>query len=786
MSTPIEDVVDAIRGQLLPEPPGPDDSKHLAAHLDADPAVVADCVRGLRALQFALDEDEERAGADDLAPPKLPDDYEVRDELGRGGMGVVYRAWQKSLQRELAVKVLRPGELVFGAAMNRFRREAQRLANLRHPHIVSVHEVGEADGHVYFTMDLVDGGTMRELLQRRRMNVTQSVRLMLQVCEAISYAHGQGVVHRDLKPANILIAEKEAGQLDAFVVDFGLARDLNTAGGYTLTGQVIGTPGYMSPEQALGQTDRIGERSDVYALGVMLYECLTRKAPFADRALVHTLQAIVDEQPQPAHEANRNVPIELSVICQKAMAKKPTQRFATVQAMIEELRRFTSGEPIRTPRPTALGNAGQFVRRHARKVLWTVPLLLVWAWLQSNHHAERNALIAQGNALFEQGNYTGAAACFDKGTSFGHELPDDPLTCIRYASSLTQVAGQRYTRRFDINDGYDQMLHASLRAARVVQRWAAPFVDGDRVDTVIPAEPSLEQRALIEWVRAKAWTSSVVLTQPQHSDAWLWPDPQGVRHASWPLLFRQHAMNPVLHQNPELARGLVLEAFAKAEWGNDAYHDLEKRARWPVPMFSTTDRAFEQQLVDYVRTESPLGRTASLLLQRASCVPLVGLEVRRDFKNMRRWLDAHADRWERLDRMDPLERRVALVQLLADYQEAPPRGSPYLSNRLKRFFHDATGTELVPRVGGPDPMPEGDDPRVWILDAVGWQVHPDSLDPRQTLRQWRRERERIAAGHKDRGRDGHYASLLDLLVPRDVTRPLAADFDAWAAVVASL
>ena len=274
---------------------------------------VEQLILALRILHESLDEDLQTST--DLPAPELPDDYEVGDELGRGGMGIVYRAHQKSLDRDVAVKVLRPGDLQFGSAIARFENEARSLARLRHRHIVSVHEVGKASGFVYFTMDLIEGMSLQELIASDRMTNGRAVKLLRQVASAMTYAHGQGVVHRDLKPANILVDQND----DAFVVDFGLARDLGTTSDATLSGQMMGTPAYMSPEQALGDRDKIGEATDIYALGAVLYECLTGKRPFANMPLAQLMHAVIHDDPIAPRKLNPRVPRDLEVICQTAM-----------------------------------------------------------------------------------------------------------------------------------------------------------------------------------------------------------------------------------------------------------------------------------------------------------------------------------------------------------------------------------------------------------------------------------------------------------------------------------
>ena len=314
----------------------PVDARSLARRFHVSPDEVGDCVAVVGEMKELLVEEAETGGRSpegDLPLPELPDDYELLEEIGRGGMGVVYRARQRSLDRVVAVKVMRPGELQFAHALARFQREAQSLARLRHRHIVSVHEVGSAGGHVYYTMDLIEGVPLSRLLERGPLTVARTVRLLRQVASAIAYVHAHGLIHRDLKPANVLV--DAVG--DAHVVDFGLARDAAASEALTSAGNILGTPQYMAPEQALGDLDRIGEACDVYALGAILYECLTGRAPFAGQPLVQLVQAVLNEEPRPPRKLNRRVPPDLEIVCLKAMAKAPERRYPTMRALLEDL-----------------------------------------------------------------------------------------------------------------------------------------------------------------------------------------------------------------------------------------------------------------------------------------------------------------------------------------------------------------------------------------------------------------------------------------------------------------
>lgn len=325
------------------------DTASWAARFELEVQDVERCLRAVRALAVSLGEDPSRTEGE--APlPSISGDFELGVELGRGGMGVVYRAQQKSLGRSVAVKVLRHG--AFDSAVERFRAEARSLARLRHPHIVSIHGVGETDdGLVYYTMDLVEGRTLADEMAAAGGALTPSraVKIARQVTSAIAHAHSQGIVHRDLKPQNILI--DHAG--DAFVVDFGLARDA-AAGPVTMTGELLGTPAYMSPEQARGDQALTGEASDVWAMGALLYEMLTGRGPFSGLPLHETIRAILEDAPTPLRRIDKRVPAALEAVTLLALRKRPEQRYASAAALAEDLERFVEGVSVvaRRPGPT--------------------------------------------------------------------------------------------------------------------------------------------------------------------------------------------------------------------------------------------------------------------------------------------------------------------------------------------------------------------------------------------------------------------------------------------------
>ncbi len=267
-------------------------------------------------------------------------DYELLEEIARGGMGVVYRARQISLGREVAVKLMRERTLADGEEVRRFRVEAAAAARLKHPHIVAIHEIGEHEGQHYFAMDLVEGADLARHTRAGPMPAAEAARITATIAEAVQHAHEKGVLHRDLKPSNVLLD----GQGQPFVTDFGLARSLDADSSLTVTGQVLGTPGYMPPEQAMGR-GTVGPAADIYSLGAVLYHLLTGRAPFAGGTPAETMRHVVEQEPVSPQLLNPGVPRDLVSVCLKCLNKRPSDRYATAADLAEDLRRFLGGEP---------------------------------------------------------------------------------------------------------------------------------------------------------------------------------------------------------------------------------------------------------------------------------------------------------------------------------------------------------------------------------------------------------------------------------------------------------
>lgn len=291
--------------------------------------------------------------------PSQIGDYELIGEIARGGMGVVYKARQQSLGRTVAVKMILDSALVSDQQIKRFRGEAEAAARLDHSGIVPVYEVGEADGRHFFSMALLEGGSLQSLVARGPLAPQAAAEMVAQIATAVDYAHQQGVVHRDLKPQNILLDKQ--GQPK--VTDFGLARRLDSVDGLTRSGDVVGTPGYMSPEQALGRVKEVGPLADVYSLGAILYCLLTGHPPFQAATLAETLRQISEQEPVSPRLVNPSTPRDLETICLKAMQKDKARRYGSAQALADDLRRNLRGETI-LARPISIWEKGwRFCRR---------------------------------------------------------------------------------------------------------------------------------------------------------------------------------------------------------------------------------------------------------------------------------------------------------------------------------------------------------------------------------------------------------------------------------------
>jgi tetratricopeptide (TPR) repeat protein len=328
-------------------------------------------------LRLALGAEPEIAAASVVHSP-LPrafGPYELVEEIGRGGMGVVYAARQPALGRTVAVKLLLSGAYGSDAALRRFRLEAAAAAGLQHPNIVAIHDYGEVDGQPYYAMDLVSGPNLGELCAGRPLLIRRAAEFMRLLAGAVHYAHQRGILHRDLKPSNVLVDEHDHPR----IADFGLAKMLGSTEGATLTGQMLGSPSYASPEQAAVRGAEITAASDVYGLGALFYHLVTGRAPFNAATPTETLRLVLDTDPAPPRLLNPALPRDLETICLKCLAKDPARRYATAAEVAEDVERFLSDRPIRAQPPGTLYRMGKFARRHRTAVVAAAAVFLALA-----------------------------------------------------------------------------------------------------------------------------------------------------------------------------------------------------------------------------------------------------------------------------------------------------------------------------------------------------------------------------------------------------------------------
>ena len=329
--------------------------------------------------------------------PRIPG-YEVQGVLGRGGMGVVYKARHLRLNRTVALKMLLAGAHAGPESRGRFLREAEAVAGLRHPNIVQVHDLGDQEGQPFFTMEFVEGGNLAQKLAGVTQPPREASALVATLAEAVEVAHRSGIVHRDLKPSNVLLTADGTPKIS----DFGLARRMEEEAGLTWTGFAVGTPSYMAPEQAEARSLEWGPGVDLYTLGVILYELLTGRPPFRAESAAETVRQVTSQDPVPPSRLNNKVPRDLEVICLKCLHKEPRLRYAGAAALAEDLRRFLEGEAIAARPEGRLARLARRVRRRpvfsataAVGSLFIFALLGGWLWLLSERASARLAAEAE-------------------------------------------------------------------------------------------------------------------------------------------------------------------------------------------------------------------------------------------------------------------------------------------------------------------------------------------------------------------------------------------------------
>jgi TolB-like protein/Tfp pilus assembly protein PilF/predicted Ser/Thr protein kinase len=416
-------------------------------------------------------------------------DYELLEEIGRGGQGVVFRARQKSLNRIVALKVIGLGQWATKAHLKRFRLEAEAAASLDHPCIVPIYEVGERDGQCYFSMKFVEGGQLDEVVKDAPMSIRQAVELIAKVACTVHYAHEHGVLHRDIKPGNILLDAKGEPHL----TDFGLARLVESESMVTRTLEVLGTPSYMAPEQAAGNNAKLTGATDVYGLGAVLYQLLTGHPPFAGGTTYETIKLLLETEPRPPRLWNPKIDRDLSTICLKCLEKDQQSRYSSALTLVEDLERWLRHEPIKARRTGVIGRGKKWLQRNPTAAGIAVLSLALVAAL---------GVIVWKTDLFRRPPTAGIAVLpFEnlsndrEDASFADGVQDDLLTKLAKIANLkvisrTSVMGyrdQHNTREIGNALGVSHVLEGSVRKTGAWLHINAQLIDS-RTDAHVWAE----------------------------------------------------------------------------------------------------------------------------------------------------------------------------------------------------------------------------------------------------------------------------------------------------------
>jgi TolB-like protein/Tfp pilus assembly protein PilF/tRNA A-37 threonylcarbamoyl transferase component Bud32 len=436
-------------------------------------------------------EHEGEVNVDVTPSPMLMDfgDYELLEQIGRGGQGIVFRAHQKSLNRTVALKVINLGQWANKAHLKRFRREAEAAARLEHPCIVPIYEVGERDGSCYFSMKFVEGGQLDAVAKRKPMPPRRAAELIAKVARTVHYAHEHGILHRDIKPGNILLDQKGEPHL----TDFGLARLVESESTVTRTMEVLGTPSYMAPEQAVGNNAAISSVTDVYGLGAVLYQLLTGQPPFAGGTTYETIRLLCDTEPRQPRLLNPKIDRDLSTICLKSLEKDPKRRYASALALAEDLERWLKHQPIRARHTGVFTRGRKWVRRNPTISIMATMLLALAAPL---------GVVIWKSEFVRQPVTTGIAVLpFEnlgeqkENAAFVDGLQDDILTKLAKIGDLKVISrtsvmdyrGKRNLRQIGNDLRVSHVLEGSVRKAGTHLRLNAQLID-TRTDTHVWAE----------------------------------------------------------------------------------------------------------------------------------------------------------------------------------------------------------------------------------------------------------------------------------------------------------
>jgi len=441
-------------------------------------------------IETALGNDTgDRQSGDHLTLPAMMDfgDYELVEEIGRGGQGVVFRARQKSLNRTVALKVIALGHWATESHIRRFRQEAEAAASLDHMRIVPIYEIGEREGTCYFSMKCIDGGQLDHVIARNQISIREAVELIGKLAHTVHYAHQRGILHRDIKPGNILLDQNGEPHL----TDFGLARLVENESTITRTMEVLGTPSYIAPEQAAGEMTQLTRTTDVYGLGAVLYQLLTGHPPFAGGTTFETVRQVLETEPRSPRLWNSKLDRDVATICLKCLEKDPRRRYASALALAEDLERWLRHEPIRARRIGVFSRGRKWVRRHPAAAA-LLPLSLAFAILLGRLLSRTEPQRAPaGIAVLPFENVSG-----DKDDAiFADGIQDDVLTSLAKIADLKVISrtsvmpyrGMQNMRKIGRALNVSYVLEGSVRKSQGRIRLNAQLIDA-RSDQHVWAE----------------------------------------------------------------------------------------------------------------------------------------------------------------------------------------------------------------------------------------------------------------------------------------------------------
>jgi len=443
--------------------------------------VFADSPRGLCSVCLfrtglgLLDEENDRGPEPSRIQVQFGD-YELLEELGRGGQGVVYRARQKSLNRTVALKVIGLGQWSSTPHLKRFRHEAEAAASLEHPQIVPIYEIGERDGSCYFSMKFVEGGQLDEVISRAPMSPRRAAELLVKIARTVQFAHEHGILHRDIKPGNILLDKNGEPHL----TDFGLARLIEQESTVTNSFDVLGTPSYMSPEQAAGRTKELTAAADVYSLGAVFYQMLTGEPPFAGGTTYETIRMVLESEPRNPRTRNPKVDAELATICLKCLEKNPAQRYESAAALADDVERWLRHEPIQARRTGMFTRGRKWLQRNptaAAVMALSFALAAAAGWIVWKSEFIRQPVVTNGVAVLPFENLSGNP----DNAYFGDGIQEEILTRLAGIADL-KVISRTSTQQYQSKPRNLSQIAKQLGIANILEGSVQKAADQVRVN----------------------------------------------------------------------------------------------------------------------------------------------------------------------------------------------------------------------------------------------------------------------------------------------------------------